>query len=141
MVLDSIVNGEFIFKTSSFFFDNKVKVPVASQAAPDEFYFVHIKLTQATIEKGCLAVSCALMLQNSCKVLIEQCHECGIITDERKSDCLKLIKNDEFQFAIRSRLIEIMLPRLILKDAVVRVSIELKFNFLILSFRSPTQLS
>ena len=48
MALDSITNGEFIFK-NTYRGDGEVKVPVASQEAPDEFYFVHIKVKEDKI--------------------------------------------------------------------------------------------
>ena len=42
MVLDTIKNGEFVFKNTHT--DNKqVTVPANGQRAPDEFYFVHIE--------------------------------------------------------------------------------------------------
>ena len=54
VVLDSIENGEFIFKNTYRHDDNhyQVKVPVAAPEAPDDFYFVHIKLKQEKIRKS-----------------------------------------------------------------------------------------
>ena len=50
MVLDSIVNHEFVFKNTQS--NNiQVKVPVAAQEAPDEFYFVHIKVKENELEQ------------------------------------------------------------------------------------------
>ena len=50
MVLDSIVNDEFVFKNTHR--DNvQVKVPVAATEAPMEFYFVHIKVKENKIEQ------------------------------------------------------------------------------------------
>ena len=43
MVLDTISDGEFVFKNT--YEDNRqVKIKVDSEEAPDEFFFVHIKL-------------------------------------------------------------------------------------------------
>ena len=45
MVLDTISNGEFVFKNT--YENNKqVKIKVDSEEAPDEFFFVHIKYTK-----------------------------------------------------------------------------------------------
>ena len=126
MVLDSIVNGEFIFKNRD---GNKVKVPVASQDAPDEFYFVHIKVKQAAIEEIRLAIPWVLMLQKSCKLLIEQCHECGIIYDGKKKKCLERITKGTFHDDTLRSLMKILSPHSVLKDTVSRVRIELKFTF------------
>ena len=52
MVLDSIVNDEFVFK-NTYRGDNndyQVKIPVAAREAPMEFYFVHIKVKEDKIE-------------------------------------------------------------------------------------------
>ena len=50
MVLDYIVNDEFVFKNTHR--DNvQVKVPVAATEAPMEFYFVHIKVKENRIEQ------------------------------------------------------------------------------------------
>ena len=50
MVLDSIVNGEFVFKNTHR--DNvKVKLPVAAPEAPMEFFFVHIKVKENKVEQ------------------------------------------------------------------------------------------
>lgn len=51
MVLDSIENGEFVFKNTYRGDDNEyqVKVPVAAPEAPDEFYFVQINIKKAKL--------------------------------------------------------------------------------------------
>ena len=50
MVLDSIVNREFVFKNTQR--DNvQVTVPVDASEAPNEFYFVHIKVKEDKIEE------------------------------------------------------------------------------------------
>jgi hypothetical protein len=50
MVLDTIDNGEFVFKNTQS--NNvQVKVPVNAPEAPDEFYFVHIKVKENEIEQ------------------------------------------------------------------------------------------
>ena len=50
MVLDNIVDDEFVFKNTHR--DNvQVKVPVAATEAPMEFYFVHIKVKEDKIEQ------------------------------------------------------------------------------------------
>ena len=145
MVLDSVVNGEFVFKNTYRRMrllnqsggDYQVKVPVASQEAPDEFYFVHIKATEGTIY---LAIPCVLMLQTSCEQLIEQCHEFGIVTDKRKKDCLSLITREDFHVDTRTSLTKILLPCSALTAAVSRVNIELKFTLLLFKFRSQIHL-
>ena len=45
MVLDAIKNDEFVFK-NTYRNNDKVRVPVKSEKAPSEFYFVHIKLKE-----------------------------------------------------------------------------------------------
>ena len=50
MVLDSIVNGEFVFKNTQRG-NFRVTVPVDASEAPDEFYFVHIKVKEEKIEE------------------------------------------------------------------------------------------
>lgn len=54
MVLDSIENGEFVFKNTYRGDDNEyqVKVPVAAPEAPDEFYFVQINIKKAKLNKS-----------------------------------------------------------------------------------------
>lgn len=42
MVLDTIINDEFIFKNTDEN-EKQVKLNVADPSAPDEFYFVHIE--------------------------------------------------------------------------------------------------
>lgn len=137
MVLDTIVNDEFVFKNTYRRLDNyrgsgdsqyQVKVPVASHEAPEEFFFVHIKATQAANEtikrvehKMYLAVTLTSMLRATCKLLIRQCHECGIINEERKKHCLKYAR-EMFHIDHRQSVMKIILPPSVLKDAVSRVS-------------------
>ena len=47
MILDTISDGEFVFK-NTYENDKQVKMKVDSEEAPDEFFFVHIKLESSS---------------------------------------------------------------------------------------------
>ena len=49
MVLDTISNGEFVFK-NTYENDKQLKINVSAEEAPDEFFFVHIKLEPSSIK-------------------------------------------------------------------------------------------
>ena len=47
MILDTISDGVFVFK-NTYENDKQVKMKVDSEEAPDEFFFVHIKLESSS---------------------------------------------------------------------------------------------
>ena len=51
------------------------------------------------------------MLRASCKLLIEQCHQVGIIDEQRKQKCLEYITSEEVHVEIRNLTMMILLPR------------------------------
>ena len=59
----------------------------------------------------CWAYSCASMMRTSCLRLIRQCHQMGIIDDEKKRECEEFISSEEAHVHIRNLTIMILLPR------------------------------
>ena len=46
MILDEIIDSEFVFRNSFKYAENKqIKVAVDAEEAPKEFFFIHIKYT------------------------------------------------------------------------------------------------
>ena len=94
MVLDTMKTDfdgkrKFIFKNT--YEDNKqVKIKIGAEEAPDEFFFLNIKLTPLLK----LGSSCALMLRSSCIDFIQQCHKAKLINDDKKESLEKYIKNE-----------------------------------------------
>ena len=103
MVLDTIENNTFVFK-NTYEKKKKVKIPMDHDDAPDEFFFVHIKLaTLLSIQS-----SCAGMLQTSCIAFIRQCHEQGLFNDVKKEDLEEYIINEWVQSEIRNLMVTLV---------------------------------
>ena len=100
MVLDTIENNDtFVFK-NTYEKKKQVKIPMDHEDAPDEFFFVHIKLTPSCKTRS----SIASMLQMSCIVFIRQCHQQGLIDDEKKQDLEQYIMKQEVHSEIRKQM-------------------------------------
>ena len=91
------------------------------------------------------------MLRVSCKLLILQCHEYGIIDDHRKERCLEFITSEAVHVEIRNLTMMILLPRKLHMDdatqaafvraAVSRVSSKINVNlFISVKIANPTVL-
>lgn len=51
------------------------------------------------------------MLRTSCKLLIEQCHQYGLVDEERKENCYEYITREEVHVEVRNLTMMILLPR------------------------------
>ena len=51
------------------------------------------------------------MIRVSCKLIIKQSHECGIIDDGKNERCLKLITSEKVHVEIQNLAMMILLPR------------------------------
>ena len=141
MILDTISDGKFVFKNT--YADNKqIKMAVDAEEAPEEFFFLHIKLTPSFFLKmrfACSA-SCVSMLQTSCIVFIQQCHEQGLINDEEKRRFKQYIQYQKVQSEIQNQM-KALVTRVLddernrqavyLRAVVSRVR-KLKFNLIII---------
>ena len=98
MVLDTMKKDED--GLTKFFFKNtyeekkQVKIAMDEKDAPDEFFFVHIKLAPGAPASIKTRSSVASMLQKSCTVFIRQCHGQGLINDDKKECLEKYIMKD-----------------------------------------------
>ena len=96
MVLDTIEEGddgqkEFVFKNT--YEENKqVKIKVYADEAPEEFFFLDIKLAPSSLETRS---ACASMLQTSGSIFIRQCQEQGLIGKLEKEKLEKYIMEEE----------------------------------------------
>ena len=82
MILDKIADGKFVLKTAA---NMQIKMAVDAEEAPEEFFFLHIKLTPSSSLK--ISLSCASMLQTSLIVFVRQCYEQGLIAEMKKQLC------------------------------------------------------
>ena len=83
-------------------------VPAPKVKLVSFFYFI---VLQGANAYTCWAFSCASMIRVSCKLIIKQSHECGIIDDGKKERCLKLITSEKVHVEIRNLAMMILLPR------------------------------
>ena len=115
LVLDTMKNGKFFFKNTRE--DKKpVEIPVDAKGAPNEFFFVHIKLTN-------MAFACVSMLQFSCVVFIRQCLEQGLIDNKTTNELEQYIMQEEIKPEIRKLLTTVL--SLDLQETISKV----RFNF------------
>ena len=95
---------------TKFFFKNtyeekkQVKIAMDEKDAPDEFFFVHIKLAPGAPASIKTRSSVASMLQKSCTVFIRQCHGQGLINDDKKEKLEEYIMNEEVHSEIRKQM-------------------------------------
>ena len=59
----------------------------------------------------CWAFSCASMLRTSCKLLIQRCHELGLISKIKMDRCTEYISEEEVHVEIRNLIMMILLPK------------------------------
>ena len=99
---------------------------VDAEEAPEEFFFLHIKLEPSSLAARSI---CASMLSTSCIVFIQQCYRQGLINDIKKENLEDYIMTEEVHCEIRNLMITLVPKQLedgkleaaYVKDIVSRV--------------------
>ena len=107
MVLDTIEGDTFVFK-NTYEKKKQVKVPMDDKDAPDEFFFVHIKLAPGAPSSIKTRSSFASMLQTSCICFIRQCHQQGLINEDKKEKFEEYIMEEEVHSKIRKQMLTLV---------------------------------